>query len=285
MSVVDEMHRDPAAFAERVRREPALASFVDERGSTLLHHAVVHPAVTEALVAAGADPNRRDPSGNTPVHLAGKWCALQSLQALIAAGGDASTPDSDGKTPLDWAVERGRDDVARFLRGEPDFVYTPPPAAPPETVRFTSGVSIAATLIALFLAWIGFAAARAGLRSRSEIRELDTRGVVVTGTVADYLDDTVGINQRKSVWRPIVTYESGGRSYKRYTERAYLRELAPPKGSAVQVVHLPDRPEVARVKGIDPRQWVALTLFGWLAIVLPISLVILGTLRGHLFAR
>ena len=286
MTIIEEMHRDPAAFVERVRQEPSLASFIDDKGSTILHHAVVYPAVVTALLEAGADPNRPDAAGNTAVHLAGRWCALDTLRSLVAAGGNSSTPDADGSTPLYWAVERGRDDVARFLRGEPqvEFEYIPPPKPPAERVRFGRGVSTVATRLVLIAAWVGFAALRAGLRYRSERIALEQRGVVVDGKIVDYQLTTIGHNRRISVYRPIVTYMIDGREYKRYSDRGYELGHVPPEGSVVKVRHLPDKPEVARVVDMDSDEWFLLALFGFFPFTVPLSALIFGLVRGHLFA-
>ncbi|MEO6260051.1 MAG: ankyrin repeat domain-containing protein, partial [Thermoanaerobaculia bacterium] len=274
----------PAAFAERVRREPSLAAFIDEKRSTLLHHAVVHAAVTEALIAAGADPNRRDSRGNTPVHLAGKWCALDALRSLLAAGGDASTLDSTGKTPLDWALERGREDVARFLRGEPDveFVYIRPPVPPRVPEKFGIRISVLLTLLALFVAWVGWAILRSGLQNRRDYIALRGRGVVVEGTVVDFMEGKSTGRSSRTTHRPVVAYRSGGREYRRITDHAYVSGR-PEIGVKMEVLQLPDTPETARVAGQDTDAWLLPSLLGSLGILIPLALVTSGLLRRNLF--
>lgn len=77
---------------------------LDGRGDSLLHKAVsrfrAFPAITEALIKAGADPNMKNRDGyarllclrDTDRH------SVQLVDVLLRAGADPKTVDRDGKT-------------------------------------------------------------------------------------------------------------------------------------------------------------------------------------------
>ncbi|AKT34475.1 Ankyrin repeat [Pyrobaculum sp. WP30] len=56
------------------------------------------------LLAAGADPNVRDPDGETPLHIAAEQCRADLAELLLKHGADPSARDNQGKTPLHIAV-------------------------------------------------------------------------------------------------------------------------------------------------------------------------------------
>jgi ankyrin repeat protein len=88
----------------------------NSKGKTALHVAAKSgfaPA-TEALLAAGADPNATDPAGETPlfevvrstIKRTERRLAVASL--LVAAGADASHPNDEGLTALGVAIKLSR---------------------------------------------------------------------------------------------------------------------------------------------------------------------------------
>ena len=73
--------------------------------------------VARELLAAGADPNWREPgTGRTPLH----WAAFSGddglVRALLAAGGEPGVADVTGARPADWAADRGHAALASALR-------------------------------------------------------------------------------------------------------------------------------------------------------------------------
>ena len=72
------------------------------------------------LVVAGADPNGRNPGGETLLHLAVQNSVdPATIGALLDAGADPSVPDASGKLPWDhvkYSLELRGTDVYRRLR-------------------------------------------------------------------------------------------------------------------------------------------------------------------------
>lgn len=72
--------------------------------------------VTEYLLAHGADVNRRPRSGMTALMLATWEQDLARVEVLVKYGADLSLRDRRGKTAMDYAREKGGDEVIERLR-------------------------------------------------------------------------------------------------------------------------------------------------------------------------
>lgn len=70
------------------------------------------------LVGAGADPNRRDYDGRSPLHLAASKGFEDITLFLIQQGVDINILDNFGNTPLLEAIKNGHDAVASILVNE-----------------------------------------------------------------------------------------------------------------------------------------------------------------------
>jgi hypothetical protein len=62
------------------------------------------PRIVRLLVAAGADPNTRNPGEESPLHWASSSDDADVAAALIDAGADIEAPDGSIGTPLDNAI-------------------------------------------------------------------------------------------------------------------------------------------------------------------------------------
>lgn len=99
----------PAATSEERHRAFAMATLGG------------HLAVTKLLLAAGEDPNRRNPDGfhghGTPLHHAAASGRLALVQLLVAHGARTDIEDElwNG-TPLGWAQHEGQDEVVAYLQ-------------------------------------------------------------------------------------------------------------------------------------------------------------------------
>jgi hypothetical protein len=62
------------------------------------------PEVVRVLLAAGADPNAREPGDETPLHWAASSDDADVAEMLIEGGADIEAPDGSIGTPLDNAI-------------------------------------------------------------------------------------------------------------------------------------------------------------------------------------
>jgi ankyrin repeat protein len=128
-SVIAAIHAGDIATLQRLLADnPGLASSRlggIAKGRTPLHVAADWPGyfpngpqVVRMLIAAGADPNARDPDqprSETPLHWAASSDDVDVARALIDGGADVEIPDGSIGTPLDNAIGYGCWHVARLL--------------------------------------------------------------------------------------------------------------------------------------------------------------------------
>ncbi|PWA53533.1 Ankyrin repeat-containing protein [Artemisia annua] len=69
----------------------------------------------KSLIRAGADPNKKNFDGRTPLHLAASKGHEDITLFLIQEGVDVNTSDNFGNTPLLEAIKRGHDNIASLL--------------------------------------------------------------------------------------------------------------------------------------------------------------------------
>ncbi len=72
--------------------------------------------VIALLVKQGADINRPDTNGDTPLHLAVKKGYRVLVKLLITHGAEINSLDAGGHTPLWHALAQGNDDISRMLQ-------------------------------------------------------------------------------------------------------------------------------------------------------------------------
>ena len=89
----------------------------DINNGQMLHDAKHgHGSRIQVWLRFGADPNSRNDSGQTALHLiAATGRGRDAIQALVAAGADIDARDNDGRTPLDWARDASRQTAADEL--------------------------------------------------------------------------------------------------------------------------------------------------------------------------
>lgn len=124
--VVEAIHSgDIAALRRLVAAHPRIASapLGGKYDTRTPLHAVTDwpgyfpngPEIVRLLVAAGADPNARQPGEETPLHWAASSDDWHVAAALIDAGADLNAPDGSIGTPLANAVGYACWNVARLL--------------------------------------------------------------------------------------------------------------------------------------------------------------------------
>lgn len=87
--------------------------------NTALHAAIAggpHKDVVKVLVEAGADLNKFDSNGQTPLHGAAYRNDTEIVAFLLERGAEVNARKDGGQTPLSIALGRGNADVADLLR-------------------------------------------------------------------------------------------------------------------------------------------------------------------------
>lgn len=74
-------------------------------------------ASIDMLISRGADVSKPGTWGYTPLMMAALRGSLSSVMRLIDGGADANSKNMDGRTAIDFAREKGADDVVGFLSG------------------------------------------------------------------------------------------------------------------------------------------------------------------------
>lgn len=85
----------------------------DESGRTPLHYAAgVGAAAVEMLVSRGAAVNAQDKDGTTPLHAAVDRGSVTAVEALLRAGADPGLFDGQGRAARDFLPQDPRSDDA-----------------------------------------------------------------------------------------------------------------------------------------------------------------------------
>jgi ankyrin repeat protein len=81
------------------------------------------------LIRQGADPDRPDPKGQAPLHLAVSLDRLETVKRLLSRGADVNRPDGTGASPLDLAerLDPGTPDRADIVRALKRYGARPEP--------------------------------------------------------------------------------------------------------------------------------------------------------------
>ena len=123
-------HESFAADARQVRRLLSLG-FIDidgrnnqvasKYGVSPLHNAALygHGKAVKVLLENGAEPNKTNRKGWTPLHMAAE-CGFKSVsmvRMLLDWGADPRKEDKDGDTPMSVAAKNGHREVLALLRG------------------------------------------------------------------------------------------------------------------------------------------------------------------------
>jgi hypothetical protein len=67
------------------------------------------------LISDGADINKDDADGRTPLEHATKTNNVDAIKFLISNGADVNKANSYGRTPLDYAIKKNNVDMIKFL--------------------------------------------------------------------------------------------------------------------------------------------------------------------------
>ena len=72
--------------------------------------------VVELLLNRGADPNKANQTGETPLHFAAHIGHLDVVQCLLNRGAEPNTADHEGITAISKAILRGHNEIANILK-------------------------------------------------------------------------------------------------------------------------------------------------------------------------
>lgn len=121
-------NEDTEFLAKTPKNANVIVSFSDG-GSPILSYAVSGGKVkaVQALLTIGADPNKRDDNGLSPIQIAIKNNSLEIIKLLIKYKADANAPTTDiggvdidrNLSALDLAKKLKRIEIVSFLTSDP----------------------------------------------------------------------------------------------------------------------------------------------------------------------
>lgn len=113
-------------LAQKLLERGANPNIIDSEGGTVLSEACigapVNPEIIRMLLEKGADVNKKEPNGATPlIYIAANKQTTSDkrtavVKMLLAAGADKKLKDKDGATALDWAKSVGNTDIVEILK-------------------------------------------------------------------------------------------------------------------------------------------------------------------------
>ncbi len=113
----------PTTVIERLLQAGAEIETADREGMRALHHGADMPAMVQALLAAGAEPNVSCFYGSTPLMVAATIHEPDSVRQLLEAGADPDAVSNDGGSVLFYA---GGDPESRALIEKQATVFSRP---------------------------------------------------------------------------------------------------------------------------------------------------------------
>eukprot|EP00944_MAST-04C_sp_MAST-4C-sp1_P012559 g12559.t1 len=87
----------------------------DSEGAEFTGLWVGHTDIVKLLLEQGADPNKKNKYGITPLHQAAREGHTEVCKLLLEKGADPNKAKNNGSTPLHWAAYDGHTEVAKLL--------------------------------------------------------------------------------------------------------------------------------------------------------------------------
>ncbi len=131
MNMTDGSGNTPLHYASEWKLDEAVLGLIEKgakinatnaNGETALFSAVkadspstINVLAQNGIVTDARDNLTRDHLGNTPLHSAGRWNALNAAQTLLAFGMDVNAQNLSGKTPLSDCCRSGKTEMAQLL--------------------------------------------------------------------------------------------------------------------------------------------------------------------------